>query len=186
MKRCLIIIVSFFVLLGCSKENAQIEKIVELRDRIQSSKECRFEAAVTLDYGDSVYSFRAICATDEENNMSIDILEPASISGVRAQITGSSGKLTFDEEVLAFEMIANDQITPICVPWLLIEALRGGYINACGSGDHGVFARIDDSFNKTEFSIEVWLDSENVPCEAEMLWEGKRIVSIQIDNFTFV
>ena len=172
-------------LFGCSNRS-QIDHATALRNRIVTCEKCEFDTVVTLDYGDSTYSFRAVCVTDSSNNMKLKVIEPAPISGIEANIYADSGRFTFDNEILGFELIANDQIAPISIPWLFIEALRGGYIASCGNGDSGSFIRIDDSFKQTEYSLELWLNQENMPIGAELFWEGKRFASIKFNSFIIV
>ena len=59
-------------------------------------------------------------------------------------------------------------------------------MSSYGSGNNLNFVRIDDNFNQTEYSVELWLDEANIPSEAEILWDGKRIASLTIDNFVLV
>lgn len=186
MRKCISVIVVILLLCGCSNDSVYVNKVISLRDKINSSTGYNFNATVTLDYGDTFYTFGAECRVGTDKNMKLTILEPASIAGISGQISGESGKLTFDEQVLAFELIADGLITPICTPWLLMEALGGGYISTCGSDAYGLFAHIDDSFNGAEFSVDIWFNEEGCPSAAEMVWEGKRIVSMTISDFVFV
>ena len=186
MKRCFSIILVVVLLFGCRNDSALVDKVVSLRNRVLSSSSCSFVADVTVDYGDSVYSFSASCCLDSENNMEITILEPASIAGIKGKISAESRKLTFDEQVLVFETVANGQITPVCASWLLMKALRGGYISMCSSEDTGIFVCIDDSYKDANFGLDLRLDNQNLPASAEIIWEGKRIVSMTINDFVFV
>lgn len=186
MKRCFPIILVVLLLFGCRNDSLLVDEILLLRNRVASSSSCSFVADVTVDYGDSIYSFSADCCLDAKNNMEITILAPASIAGIKGRISADSGKLTFDEQVLAFEMVANGQVTPICAPWLLMKALRGGYISMCSSEDTGIFVRIDDSYKDADFGLDIRLDNQNIPVSAEIVWEGKRIVSMTIKEFVSV
>lgn len=186
MKKCFLVVIVVSLLFGCSNESALMNRVVSFRNKFLNCTSCEFSAAIVLDYGDSVYAFETDCETDNENNMKFTIIRPSSIADIKGEISGGTGKLTFDEQILAFEMIANGQITPVCAPWLLAKALRGGYISSCGTGDQGMFVRIDDSFKNATFSIDVWFNNEDIPTEAEIIWEGKRIVSMTINQFVFV
>ena len=171
---------------GCNNTNDVPDKFLNIRQKALNCDYCQFDAAVTIDYGDATYSFSVACKTDVNNNMNISVIKPELISGVHAKISGGSGKIVFDEEAIAFQTIANDQIAPICIPWLLMKSLYGGYMSSYGSGNNLNFVRIDDNFNQTEYSVELWLDEANIPSEAEILWDGKRIASLTIDNFVLV
>ena len=186
MKRIIPIIMVALLLVGCSNSSSSVDRFLLLREKSRNSSQCLFDAAVTIDYGDSAYSFSASCKTDTNNNMLISIVEPEAISGIQAEISGDAGKITFDDQILAFEMIANEQIAPICLPWLMMKALYGGYISSSGVSDELTFARIDDTYNQTEFSVEIWLNNAGQLSDAEILWDGRRIASIKIDNFVLM
>ena len=183
MRRLVSVVVFVCLLFGCGHDSTYLNNVISLRNRVNNSQDCSFVSDVTLDYGDTFYSFCVGCHIDAENNMSFVINEPASIAGICGQISGGTGKLSFDEHLLAFEMLADGNITPIAAPWFFICALKSGYINACGSYDSGYLVRIDDSFNGTDYSLEIVFTEDNAPSIVDILWNGKRIVSMKIRDF---
>ena len=182
MKRLFSAMTLLLFLVGCGLSSGSSDNIITLRDKISRGAACSFTASVSLDYGDYLYNFVAFCETDATNNMRVTVLEPTPIAGISGEIDGRSGKIVFDEQVLAFELLADEQIVPICVPWLLIKALRGGYINSSGATS----AQIDDTFNGCEFRTEVYFNEMGTPSEVEIVWQGKRIASIIIKDFAFL
>lgn len=186
MKRLFAVLSVVLLLAGCSAENVLINRAVALRDSILRSSECRFHAAVTADYGDSTYSFGMDCQVDSEGTMSITVTEPDTISGITARIRKGTGQLTFDTEVLVFELLADGLITPIGAPWLFMEALSSGYISTCGKDGDGIRIQIDDSFADTQFHVDIWTGADATPRRAELIWQGRRIVSIDINDFVIV
>ena len=186
MRKILSGILAVLFLFGCSDESKYLNNIIGLRELLNNSSKCSYVASVTLDYGDSLYVFSANCTLDAENNMDFTIIEPVSIEGISGQLSGETGKLLFDEAVLAFPMLAGGDMMPITAPWLLVRTLKSGYINACGSNSTGYFARIDDSYNGVELFTEVSFDESNNPISADIVWDGKRIVSITIRDFSIM
>jgi len=87
---------------------------------------------------------------------------------------------------LIFELLADGQITPVSAPWILIKTLRSGYLNACTYTDNGLMLIIDDSYEEDALQLDIWLNDENIPTEAEILWDGRRILSLQISNFVYL
>lgn len=183
MNRLISLLLVVIVLTGCSANTNGINDVVTLRNNLQNSSGCSFDVSVTTDYGDSLSSFALSCNYDKQQNLEITVLKPETISNIKCKISGEKGQLTFDEEVVVFEMIADGQITPISTPWLLMKALSGAYINATANEKEGMLVRLDDSFNGTLYSVDLWLDENDVPKLAEIIWEGKRIVSMTISNF---
>ena len=96
------------------------------------------------------------------------------------------GKLTFDREVLVFSPLADGQIAPVTAPWILIHTLREGYITACGQTDRGLLLSINDSYAEDSIGLEIYLDESELPVFAEIIWQGKRILSVQLENFKWM
>lgn len=188
MKKCisLILVLILLFLFGCRNESDVVGEMMSLRNKILSCASFSFVADVTVDYGESLYSFCANCCVDAENNMELTIVEPSSISGIKAKISAESGKLIFDDKTLLFATVAGGQITPVGAPWLLIEAIRGGYISMCSSQEAGGYAQINDSYKGANFFVDLRLDNQSIPVSGEIIWEGKRIVSMRISDFVFV
>lgn len=184
MKRflCLIVLITF--LAGC--KNSALDQALALREQMQSSNECSFDAKITADYGDELYEFQMACETDASGNLAFSVTEPKTIAGITGVISDEGGKLTFDEHALMFELMADGQITPVSAPWILIKTLRGGYLNACTYTESGIMLIIDDSYEEDALKLEIWLDSENIPTAAEILWDGRRILSIEVSNFVYL
>lgn len=184
MKRHLLIIFAVVMLTGCKADAT--DAAMELREQLQSGNGCSFEATVTADYGDSLYEFGMRCQADALGNLNFIVTEPDTISGITGTIDDDGGALTFDDQVLAFELLADGQITPVSAPWILVRTLRSGYLNACSESESGTMLIIDDSYEEDALQLNVWLDGENLPVSAEILWAGRRILSIKVSDFEFV
>jgi len=187
MKRLLALFLTVTVLFtGCANSHDGMNEFISMRDKILKGNGCSFETSVATDYGDTVSTFGLTCKTDNLGDMTLTVTHPDSISGISCKISGGKGQLTFDNEAVAFEMIADGQITPISAPWLFVKALRGGYISSCSDSDTGATIRIDDSFGNVAFSVDVWVDEAFLPKAAEVIWNGKRIMSMEISSFTIM
>lgn len=186
MKRLLIVCLIVILLTGCGGENAFINQAIDLRSRISESNECSFLAVVTADYGDSVYTFSMDCKREHDGSMTMTVTAPDTISGITAHISKGTGQLTFEDKALAFEMVADGQITPVSAPWLFMEALSGGFISTCGKDGAGMRIQIDDSYAGMPLDVDIWTGEDQLPVRAEMIWQGRRIVSIDIKDFVMM
>ena len=45
---------------------------------------------------------------------------------------------------------------------------------------------IHDSYEEDSLQLDIWLDTEGLPVSAEILWQGRRILSLCVNNFVFV
>ncbi|MBQ9168627.1 MAG: hypothetical protein IJX67_09510 [Oscillospiraceae bacterium] len=186
MKRIIPLLLLVLLITGCSGGNSQMDRAMELRSQLQKSTGCSFESVITADYGDKIYTFAMECRTDQAGNLSFTVTEPESISGISGTVSEDGGKLTFDDVALAFELLADDQVTPVSAPWILIHTLRGGYLTACGEENGILRLSIDDSYEDDALHLDVWLDEGDLPARGEILWDGRRILSVEVRNFEYL
>ena len=183
MKKCIFWALAFLLMAGCSGPPDEMEIGMELRSKLLQSSVCSFTAEITADYGDKVHTFALDCHSNSEGDLTFTVVEPESISGITGTLSGTGGALVFDETALHFELMADDQLSPISAPWVFLKTLRGGYIaSACKEND-GILLSIDDSYEDDALRLDIWLDSENTPNQADILFDGKRILSVFVDNF---
>ena len=185
MKRAVPVLVLLLTLSGCLGGNRELEQGMKLRAKLLSSS-CSFEAVITADYGDDVYSFTVGCQADSQGNLSFTVKQPDTISGIAGSISATGGKLTFDETVLAFPLLADGQLTPVSAPWILVRTLQGGYLRAAGTEEDLLRLTFDDSYEEDALQLDIWLDSANVPVKADVLYDGRRILSMSISEFQFL
>ena len=185
MRRFLPLMLFVVFLCGCSKTDGT-ESALLLRERLLQSSGCRFSANITADYGDATYAFVLDCQSDAEGNITFTVVEPETIQGITGMIDSAGGKLTFDDRILAFPLLADDQLTPVAVPWLLVRTLRSGYISAGGRDGDAYKIQMDDSYEEDPLRLDVWLNDEYIPIHCDFLWNNRRFLSAEIKNFAFL
>lgn len=183
MKRMLILLAMLLSLCGCTGRSESVEPGMKLRQKITNGNGCSFDTVVTADYSDKIYTFRMHCESDKSGNLEFTVAEPATIAGIQGTITDAEGTLRFDDQVLAFQLLADEQISPVSGPWLFIKAIQSGYIRACETDKDGVHLIIDDIFKERNMQIDVYLSADHVPLQGDILWNGRRIISLQVENF---
>ena len=160
-----------------------MDDVIALRTQIESCKSYRFSVSVAADYGETVSEFVLSCTSDQKDNLKLTVVEPDTISGITCEVSGTSGKIVFDDKLLAFELLADGLVSPVSAPWFLMRSLRSGYIRSCSEMEGKTFLRIDDTYGQISYSVELWLDENLKPASAEVIWEGKRIMSMIISDF---
>lgn len=186
MKRvAAILLLMTLLLLGCSEENDELQRGLALREKLLKN-DCSFTARITAVYGDLSYTFTVACTAAAGGDMQFSVEEPETIAGITGSLSGNGGRLTFDDEALAFSMLADGEVSPVSAPWLLMKTLRAGYIRSCCSDDSGLRLSIDDSYEANALRLDIWLGESDLPIFAEVLWQGRRVLSIQIENFIFM
>jgi len=158
---------------------------MKLRQKVTQSG-YSFDAEVTADYGDSQHRFSLNCQADENGNISFSVLEPESIAGIAGTVSHAGGRLTFDGKAVAFQLLAEGQLSPVCGPWIMVKALRGGYMSSCCEEDDLFHLSIDDSYEAQSMGVEVWFDEDGCIAYAEIYWQGRMLLSLKIENFIYV
>lgn len=183
MKRLVALVAVVFLMAGCSGRDDALNQAMVLRAKLLGSGGCSFQAKVTADYSDQVHTFTMDCQTDLKGDMSFSMVEPDSVAGIQGVISGEEGKLTFDDTVLAFPLLADGQLSPVSGPWIFIQTLYSGNVKFCGMDGDMIRVAIDDSFEDDALRLEVWLNGDNLPVHGEILYRERRILTIVIDNF---
>ena len=185
MKRIIAAVILTIFFAGCTKGDAYLERGLALREKMLQTR-CSFTAKVTADYGDKLYNFAMKCISDTNGAIVFTVAEPESISGITGRISGTGGSITFDETVLAFELLADGEVSPVSAPWLLIKTLRSGYLTACAQQSGNLRLTIDDSYEEDALQLDILLNSNDLPKYAEILWQGRRVLSIAVEDFAFM
>ena len=174
------------LLCGCHTADSDLDAALALRKKLSSGAGCSFLAEITADYGDSVYTFELECESSENGDLRFSVVSPDTISGISGTLSETGGQMDFDNEVLAFPMMVEGEISPVSAPWLMLHSLLGGYIRGCGADGEGVKIIIDDSYAQEPLQVDLWLNSQQLPKGCEIMWQGRRIMSINIKSFAFV
>ena len=173
------------LLAGCAGARDTMDRAMALRSALLA-KGAEFDAAVTADYGDKTYSFGMHCRMEAQGKVTFSVTAPETIAGITGTVSASGGKLTFDGNALAFTLLADGQVSPVSGPWLLMKTLRSGYLTSCGVEDGCLRIAIDDSYEDDALHLDVWLDESDCPKRGEILWKGRRILTVEIENFVFL
>ena len=185
MKFVIFLLSCIIVLTGCVTDTSELDAAMELRERMLTSS-CSFTAEITADYAEELYHFRMDCSADSAGTLTFTVTEPTSIAGITGQIDATDAKLTFDDMILSFPVLADGRLTPIAGPWILINTLRSGYISACGKEGDGIRILADDSYAENALKLEIITNGENMPTQADIYWNRQRILCLQISNFVIL
>lgn len=178
-------LLALVLLTGCGSRDAELERAMALRSKLLTS-DVSFDAEITADYGDEIHTFSVFCEGDNQGNLGFRVTAPETIADITGRIESGKGKLTFQDTALAFPLMAEDQLSPVSAPWILYTTLRGGYLTAAGMEDDLLRLTIDDSYEEDALTVDIWLDETDTPVRAEILYDGRRILTLEIKNFQIV
>ena len=183
MKKTLVCLLLMFLLSGCSRNPDELEQALSLRSSLLQASQCSFTACIIADYGDQIASFSMDCGADSEGNVSFTIVEPDVISGISGKLSEKAGQLIFEDTALHFPLIADEQLSPVSAPWIFLKTLRSGFLtSACRESDK-IHLTLDDSYAEDALTLDIWLNSFNQPERADILHNGRRILSVDVRNF---
>lgn len=186
MKKLAVPVLMILFLWSCTGKRNEMDTAMRLRATLLACQSCSFDATVTADYGDKLHTFAMACSSDNKGTVSFTVTEPETLSGIAGTVSAGEGKLTFDDTALVFPLLADGQVTPVCGPQILMKTLLGGYLTACGAEGEVLHLTINDSYEDDALQMEIWLDGEAHPVQAEILYDGRRIVTMEIKNFEIV
>lgn len=186
MKKAGLFAAVFLLLSGCANTTKEIERGMTLRTRLLQASSCSFHAEITADYGDLLYTFGMDCQGDVNGDIAFTVSSPERIAGITGKITEENGALTFDQQALFFSLLTDDQLSPISAPWILLKTLRSGYLTSACVEDGQLRLTIDDSYEEDALQLDIWLDGQDMPKRAEILYDGRQILSLHVTDFRIV
>lgn len=158
---------------------------MEIREKLLSAQGCSFQAEVTADYGDTVSVFSMDCQGDSAGELTFEITGPESISGIRGRISESGGSIDFEDQALYFPLLTDDLLTPASAPWIFLKTLRGGYLRSACMEEDLLHITVDDRYAEDALTLDIWLD-DRIPVRADILWDGRRILAVKVENFALL
>ena len=174
------------LLTGCTGKREEMDRVMRLRAELLGSEGCSFTAYLTADYGDQIQEFTLYCEGRNNGDLGFRVEAPETIEGITGRFNGREGALTFDDTVLAVPLLVDGQITPVSGPWIFLKTLLGGYLTACGQEGEYLHLSIDDSYEEDALQLEIWLNESDVPVQAEIIYDGRRILTMKLENFLIV
>lgn len=186
MKRLICVCMLMVSLWGCAGVQSEQALAMQLRDKLYKCESCSFTAVITADYTEEIYTFTMDCTVDAVGDMTFTVRQPESLQGIGGRIRDTGGELIFEDTFLAFPTIADGLLTPITTPWIVLRGLRSGYFSAFGKETEGILVQIDDSYQGQPLQIDILLSDAAIPQKAQVIWKGRRILSVEIESFTIV
>lgn len=185
MQKIFIIVLLCSFLFGCS-ENEEMNRAVELRNRLCENKGISFCCTITADYVDNIRSFQLECEVESTGDVTFFVVAPESIAGIGGQIDGKNGSFQFDKYALSFPLMADELLSPVSMPWVIAKALRSGYIRSTSLDGDSIRITIDDTFMGQTLQVDAWIKEDLSIDYCEIIWEGRRLLSMKVESFAWL
>lgn len=183
MKRIAVALLLCVLLSGCSSGENCLDAGMDLRGKLLKSGSVSFRTDISADHGDTLDLFSMECRTENSETLLFTVTSPDTVAGITGQITAESGAITFDDTALYFPLVAQERLSPIGGPWILMKALRSGYLRSAGKEQEQIRLTFDDSYEEDALQVDIWLDENHLPRRAEVLCEGLLVLSMDVSNF---
>ena len=159
---------------------------MSVRKKLLESDGCSFDTIITVNFGDRIQNFGMQCRFDKKGNLFFTVKSPEMIAGITGEIAAGNGRLTFDDKVLAFPLLADGEISPVSAPWLLMKSLRSGYLSSSSTNKTIKHVHIEDSYEAEPLTVDVCLNASDLPISGEIFWKGTRILTIAVEKFAYL
>lgn len=186
MKKILTFVISVMFLCGCSSGERNVDRAMALRNSVVSAKSCTFSVEITADYQSEYYNFKMDCNSDDSGNIHFTVSQPETIAGITGEISSDGGKLTFNDKYLVFAPLVDGWITPVSAPWIFMEVLRSGYISGCSNEEGKISVLLNDTYQGETVDVTIGLNENDLPDVIEIFWQGRRVVTMGVENFTIL
>lgn len=168
---------------GCGRSDPSMEQALSLRKQLLEGDGCSFQTVVTADYGQILREFTMEIQADSQGTVTFTVTKPEEISGITGTLSADRGKLTFGDQAVFFDLLADGQLSPVSAPWVFLKALRNGNITSVCQEDQGIHWTLREDFGEDAMVLDILTDETNLPINAQILYRDNRILSLTIENF---
>lgn len=185
-----VLMITLLPLSGClfgDEAQKNLDLALTIRGEYLAMTQFSAQAELTADYGQRVYDF-GLSVTGSVEETVLTVTAPEPVAGVTARLKADKGFLEYDELCIETGPLTADGLTPVSAIPALLDAVRSGYITACGTDDTGAF-RVDygeaDTPPGTGTEYVLWFDSQShALLRGEVTKDGTRCIECTFSSFT--
>ena len=188
---CVPMIALCLLLTACGGAGAGEADAASLRDAYHDMTGCTMEAAVTCSQWDRVWQAELRCEYVPDGEITVEVLSPETIAGVRAVLDGDTLTLEYEDLCLNAGTLSSQSVSPMdCLPRLM-SALRDGWLLEENEETwNDVPCRrlmVDQSGTQNGKIVStIWLRQEDgTPVRGEISVEGEIILTAEFTSFAF-
>ncbi len=181
----------FLLLAACAGGGTGETETVDLRQRYHDMEGCVMEAAVTCGQEGLEWSAVLRCEYVPGGESTVEVLEPASIAGIKAVLSDSDWRIEYEDACLNAGPLSSEEISPAsCLPRLM-SALRDGWLLEENQEDWNetpcLRLTVDQSgLQDGKIVSTLWLRQEDgTPLRGEIAVDGEMILTADFTSFVF-
>jgi len=173
------------LLTGCGSAGAE-ERIEKQRDEFACAEQLCFTAEVTANLPETVFDCTLRCTASPEE-VTVEVLEPETIAGIKAHIRDGETALSYDDVRLSIGGIGTTGLHPLSAMPLLVQALQTGHVIRTWTeqGETGELIAADIFVDET-YELTLWFGGQTLtPAAAEFRKDGAVCISCKFLEFQF-
>lgn len=164
---------------------------VDVRQRYHDMTGCTMEASVVCGQEGLEWEALLRCEYAPDGESTVEVLEPASIAGVRAAVSGSGWRIEYEDACLNAGTLGSEEISPAaCLPRLM-SALRDGWLLEEGEETWDEVPCLRITVDQTgvkdgKILSTIWLRRDDgTPLRGEIAVDGETILTADFTSFEF-
>ena len=188
---CVPMMALLLLLTACAGGGTGEAETVDLRQQYHDMTGCTMEAAVTCGQEGLEWEALLRCEYTPDGESTVEVLEPSSIAGVRAVLSGGDWRVEYEDVCLNAGTLSSQEISPaVCLPRLM-SALRDGWLLEENREEWNetpcLRLTVDQSgLQDGKIVSTVWLRQEDgTPLRGEIAVDGEVILTADFTSFSF-
>jgi hypothetical protein len=184
-RKLAILAAALLLLTGCQRGNAALQSALDLRASLNSAGGCSYRAEITAQYPDADRKFSGSCRFKTDGGAEMTLTEPATIAGITASVTKDGANVSFEDTAVAFGSLAEGNLAPMAIPYVLGSSWAGAYIASAGTEDGSVHVVYEKGYGDGQLRVDTWLSAaDGEPELAEITYDGQKTASVRLSEFS--
>lgn len=166
---------------ACGGKTAE-KRYLRFTEELAQKETLSFTAQLRCEYEDRSLPF-TLRYEENGEGVSITVLEPALIKGIRAQLAEGESRLHYEGVALDTGPLDAFGLCPMSALPEMMEALRRGYVDSVWEENGSYVAKL---IPKDQKSVQIYLDKYTLcPVYAELISDGQVRVFARIGDWTY-
>lgn len=177
MKKLIPFILCIMLLAGCAETpTAELERFSQ---SVYQAQKLQFSAKVRAEYAEKTSEFELLYSKEGERER-VEVISPELLAGIAAEVSDDGLSLEYEGAMLDIGTLDEAGLSPMSALPLLARAMSDGHTEICWTEGESIAARI---VPEDGYAVTLWLSRELVPLSAEISYDERSVVFIEITDW---